>query len=121
MVEAMLALTPHPFGPDYRVLVETLARYQSKRALVVVLTDFVEGSASRELEAWLAVLARRHCVMLVALRDRLLAELDQPEPGITRGRGYRRPAPPGAGAGGGRRSGAVPALAAAGPDPGSPR
>ncbi len=90
MVEATLALTPHPFEPDYRVLVETLARYQSKRALVVVLTDFVEGSASRELEAWLAVLARRHCVMLVALRDRLLAELDQPEPGITRGRLYRR-------------------------------
>jgi uncharacterized protein (DUF58 family) len=90
MVEATLALTPHPFEPDYRVLVETLARYQSKRALVVVLTDFVEGSASRELEAWLAVLARRHCVMLVALRDRLLAELDQPEPGITRGRVYRR-------------------------------
>jgi uncharacterized protein (DUF58 family) len=89
MVEATLALTPHPFEPDYRVLVETLARYQSKRALVVVLTDFVEGSASREPEAWLAVLARRHCVMLVALRDRLLAELDQPEPAITRGRLYR--------------------------------
>jgi uncharacterized protein (DUF58 family) len=90
MVEATLALKPHPFEPDYRVLVETLARYQSKRALVVVLTDFVEGSASRELEAWLAVLARRHCVMLVALRDRLLAELDQSEPWITRGRLYRR-------------------------------
>src|SRR5260370_26176012 len=97
MVEAMLALTPHPFGPDYRVLVETLARYQSKRALVAVLTDFVEDSASRELEAWLAVLARRHCLMLVALRDRLLAELDHPDPGLTRGRVYRRapwPEPP---------------------------
>jgi len=90
MIEATLPLQPRPFEPNYRVLVETLARYQSKRALVVVLTDFVEGSASRELEAWLGVLARRHCVMLVALRDRLLAELDQREPEVSRARVYRR-------------------------------
>jgi uncharacterized protein (DUF58 family) len=90
MIEATMALRPRPFEPSYRVLVETLARCQRKRALVVVLTDFVEGSASRELEAWLSVLARRHCVMLVALRDRLLAELDQPEPEISLARLYRR-------------------------------
>jgi uncharacterized protein (DUF58 family) len=76
--------------PSYRVLVETLAQCQKKRALVVVLTDFVEGSASSELESYLAVLARRHCVLLVALRDRMLAELDEREPAITRDRLYRR-------------------------------
>ena len=43
------------------MLVETLAHHQKRRALIVVLTDFVEGSASRELEEYLAVLARRHC------------------------------------------------------------
>ena len=90
MVETTMALRTWPFEPSYRVLVETLARAQRKRALVVVLTDFVEGSASRELEAWLSVLARRHCVMLVALRDRMLAELDQREPAISLAQLYRR-------------------------------
>ncbi|MGA8566507.1 MAG: DUF58 domain-containing protein [Candidatus Binataceae bacterium] len=90
LVEATLKLRPRPFEPNYRVLAETLARHQKKGALVVVLTDFVEGSASRELESYLAVLARRHCVLLVAMRDRLLAELDVREPQIARGRLYRR-------------------------------
>jgi uncharacterized protein (DUF58 family) len=90
MVRATLALEPSTVEPNYRVLVEALARYQRRRALVVVLTDFVEGSASRGLEACLAVLARRHMVMLVALRDRLLAELDEPRPDITRDALYRR-------------------------------
>jgi len=90
IVSATLALSPFPFEPNYRVLVETLARYQKRRALIVVLTDFVEGSASRELEQYLGILAHRHLVMLVAMRDRMLAELDQREPGITRERLYRR-------------------------------
>jgi uncharacterized protein (DUF58 family) len=90
IVRATLALNPFPFEPNYRVLVETLARHQKRRALIVVLTDFVEGSASRELEEYLAVLARRHCVMLVAMRDRLLGELDDRDPSITRERLYRR-------------------------------
>jgi uncharacterized protein (DUF58 family) len=90
LVQATLDLTAHQTEPSYRVLVETLAQCQKKRALVVVLTDFVEGSASSELESYLGVLARRHCVLLVALRDRLLAELDDREPEITRDRLYRR-------------------------------
>jgi uncharacterized protein (DUF58 family) len=90
MIEATASLQPRAIEPDYRVLVETLARYQSKRALIVGITDFVEGSASRELEAWLGVLAQRHCVLLVTLRDRILAELDQPEASISRGRIYHR-------------------------------
>jgi uncharacterized protein (DUF58 family) len=90
LIEATLNLTARPWEPNYRVLVETLAQYQKKRALVVVLTDFVEGSASSELESYLAVLARRHCVLLVALRDRLLGELDEREPGISRERLYYR-------------------------------
>ncbi len=90
IVRATMPLSPFPFEPNYRVLVETLARHQKRRALVVVLTDFVEGSASRELEEYLAVLARRHVVVLVAMRDRMLAELDQRDPSITRERLYRR-------------------------------
>ena len=90
LVEATSSLAPASFEPDYRILVETLARYQKKRSLVVVLTDFVEGGASRGLEDYLAVLARRHCVMLVALRDRMLREVDEREPAISRERLYRR-------------------------------
>ena len=90
LVEATSTLESAPFEPDFQVLVETLARHQKKRALVVVLTDFVEGGASRELEDYLAVLARRHCVMLVALRDRMLAEVDERAPAISRDRLYRR-------------------------------
>jgi uncharacterized protein (DUF58 family) len=90
LIEATLQVEPRPLEPSYRVLVETLSQYQKKRALVVVLTDFVEGSASAELQSYLAVLARRHCVLLVALRDRLLAELEEREPAITRDRLYRR-------------------------------
>ncbi len=90
LIDASTRLAHFPLEPDYRVMVETLARYQKKRALVVVLTDFVEGSASRELESYLAVLARRHLVLLVALRDRLLAQLDVRAPEITRERLYRR-------------------------------
>ena len=90
LVSATSRLQPVGFEPDYRVLVETLARHQKKRALVVVLTDFVEGGASRGLEDYVALLARRHCVMLVALRDRMLREIDEREPAISRDRIYRR-------------------------------
>ena len=90
IVRATLALKPALFEPNYRVLVETLARHQKRRALIVVLTDFVEGSASRELEQYLAILARRHLVMLVAMRDRTLTELDRRDPAITGARIYRR-------------------------------
>src|SRR5580692_3999132 len=90
MLDATSSLLPSSFEPDYRILVETLARQQKKRALIVVLTDFVEGGTSRGLEDYLAVLARRHCVMLVALRDRMLREVDEREPEISRERLYRR-------------------------------
>jgi uncharacterized protein (DUF58 family) len=90
LVDATSSLGPELFEPDYRILVETLARHQKKRSLVVVITDFVESGASSELEAYLAVLARRHCVMLVALRDRMLSEVDEREPALSRERLYRR-------------------------------
>jgi uncharacterized protein (DUF58 family) len=90
MVEASARLKAAPFEPNYRVLADTLAIHQKKRALIIVLTDFVEGSASRELESYLGVIARRHVVLLVALRDRVLAEIDRRDPEITRDRLYRR-------------------------------
>jgi uncharacterized protein (DUF58 family) len=90
LIDATSALAPESFEPDYRILVETLARHQKKRSLVVVVTDFVESGASSELEAYLAVLARRHCVILVAMRDRMLREVDEREPALSRERLFRR-------------------------------
>jgi len=90
MVEAVSTLKASDVDPDYCVLAETLSRHQQKRALVIVMTDFVEGGASRELENYLSVIARRHYLMLIAMRDRILNEVDEREPDITRERIYRR-------------------------------
>jgi len=90
LVEATSPLRPAPFEADYRVLVETLARNQKKRSLIVMMTDFVEGAASGELENYLAALSRRHLVMLVAMRDPILGEADQRVDAITDEGIYRR-------------------------------
>ncbi len=79
---ATLPLEPRPEEASYWVLGEILKQRQKKRALVVVLTDFVEGGSAEELEAHLAVVARRHCVLLVGLRDRWLQRLDRPAPSL---------------------------------------
>ncbi len=62
---------------DYAALAREIAVRQRQRALVVVLTDFVEAESARLVDP-LAVLARRHRVLLVALRDPIFAELDAP-------------------------------------------
>jgi hypothetical protein len=54
---------------DYRTLAREVGARQRRRALVVVLTDFVEVDAA-SLVAPLVLLARRHRVLLVAIRDR---------------------------------------------------
>jgi uncharacterized protein (DUF58 family) len=56
---------------------------QRQRALIVVLTDFVEAEAAR-LAAPLAVLGRRHRVLLVAIRDPIFALLDPAPEGAGR-------------------------------------
>lgn len=75
LIESLRTLEPRPVEADHRVLARHLGVHHPKRALVVVLTDFVEAP-SPELTAPLALLARRHQVLLVALRDPLFDELD---------------------------------------------
>ncbi len=60
---------------DYGALVRELSLRQRQRALVVVLSDFVEAEAARVVDP-LTVLARRHRVLLAALRDPIFAALD---------------------------------------------
>jgi uncharacterized protein (DUF58 family) len=90
ILEATLALEPRAYEPSYRALAEVLQQKQKKRALIVVLSDFVEGASSPELEAYLGALARRHCVLLVGVRDRLLREIEQPHPEVSGLELYRR-------------------------------
>jgi uncharacterized protein (DUF58 family) len=60
---------------DYRVLARSLLGRRQKRSLVVILTDFAT-SDPEALVTPLALLARRHRVLLVALRDRRFDALD---------------------------------------------
>lgn len=90
ILEATLALESRPREPSYRALAEALQQKQKKRALIVILSDFVEGASGPALESYLGSLARRHCVLLVGVRDRLLQELDTPCPDVSGLQLYRR-------------------------------
>ena len=73
-VELLRPVQPRRVEADYRELVRRLAVSQRQRALVIIVTDFVEADAAMLTEP-LTVLARRHRVMLVAVRDRLYEAL----------------------------------------------
>lgn len=90
LLEATLSLAPRAAESNFRVLSELLEKNHKKRSLIVILTDFVESADALELEGYLARLARRHVVLLVALRDPILSELDQPQPDLDEAAVYRR-------------------------------
>lgn len=72
-LELLRGVQPRLVEADYRALLRALAARHRQRALVVVLTDFVEAGAAAFAEP-LAVLGRHHRLLLVALRDVLLDE-----------------------------------------------
>jgi uncharacterized protein (DUF58 family) len=74
-VDALSPVDSRLVEADYRVLARALLGRRQKRALVVILTDFAE-SDPESLVTPLALLARRHRVLLVALRDRRFDALD---------------------------------------------
>lgn len=77
LIDVLRPLQPRLVEADYRVVVRTLAARHRQRALLVVLTDVVEAGAAIFTEP-LALLGRRHRVLLVAVRDRAFAALDAP-------------------------------------------
>lgn len=79
-VEALRSVQPRLVEAEPDTLVRHLAMQRQQRALVVILTDFVEAAAAR-LVPPLVVLARRHQVLLVALRDHAYDVLD-PRSGV---------------------------------------
>jgi uncharacterized protein (DUF58 family) len=71
VIDAVWDVQPRLVEPDYARLAGHLARRQRQRALIVLLTDFAHAGALAVLEP-LAVLARQHRLLLVALRNPLL-------------------------------------------------
>lgn len=61
---------------SYIALTAALAARQRQRALVVLLTDFVDVDGP-SFTAPIAALARRHRVLLVAVRDRIYRQLEE--------------------------------------------
>ena len=79
-VDLLRAVEPAAVEPDYRALAREIVARQRRRALLIVLTDFVEVDPGA-LVGPLVQLARRHRVLLVALRDAAYDALAPPAPG----------------------------------------
>jgi uncharacterized protein (DUF58 family) len=65
---------PTPTHSDYVAAARTLLQRQSRRALVIVITNFRDED-STELSHALRLLRRRHLVLLASLRERVVGEL----------------------------------------------
>jgi uncharacterized protein (DUF58 family) len=74
-LELLQPIQPRLVEADHHALLRWVNARHRQRALVVVLTDFVEAGATA-FRAPLALLARRHRVVLVAVRDRVYRLLD---------------------------------------------
>ncbi|MGD2182359.1 DUF58 domain-containing protein [Lusitaniella coriacea] len=69
LLERLTPIQPVLLEPDYFGAVTRLVRQQARRALVVILTDVVDSTASAELLAALTRLTPRYLPFCVALRD----------------------------------------------------
>jgi uncharacterized protein (DUF58 family) len=69
ILETLTPLQPVLLEPDYRGAVSRWVNFQSRRALVVMITDIVDRTASAELLGSMVRLAPRYLPFCVALRD----------------------------------------------------
>lgn len=88
-VNALSEIQPSLFEADYRRLTREILTRQRKRAMVIVLTDFMEVDRE-ELIQPMSLLARRHEVVFVALREPILEQLEEGETQTDRWGLYRR-------------------------------
>ena len=77
-VEALSEVQASRFEADYRRMTREVLSHQRKRAMVIVLTDFMEVDRE-ELIAPMSLLSRRHEVVFVALREPILEQLEEDE------------------------------------------
>jgi uncharacterized protein (DUF58 family) len=69
LIERLTPLQPTLLEPDYLGAVTTVTSQQPRRALVVLITDLVDKTASAELLAAMARLTPRYLPFCVTLRD----------------------------------------------------
>jgi uncharacterized protein (DUF58 family) len=74
LMSELYGIQPSPTHSDYVAAAQDLLRRNSKRALVVVITNFRDED-SRELGQALRLLRSRHLVLLASLRERIVGEL----------------------------------------------
>lgn len=77
-VEALRSVQPRLVEADYGALCRGLLTQTGGRSLFVILTDFADAP-SVAVQAPLALLARRHRVLVVAVRDPVFADLSARE------------------------------------------
>ncbi len=77
LIERLTPIQPDWLEPDYFNVATTVVQQQSRRALVVMLTDLVDATASAELLSALTRLAPRYLPFCVALRDPLVDQQAQ--------------------------------------------
>ena len=75
-VDALSGIQASRFEADYRRVTREILTRQRKRAMLIVLTDFLEVERD-ELVQPMGLLARRHEVIFVALREPILDGLDR--------------------------------------------
>ncbi len=69
LIETLTPIQPALVEPDYVGTVSHLIQQQSRRALIVLITDLVDATASRELLVALGSLTPRYLPFCVMLRD----------------------------------------------------
>jgi uncharacterized protein (DUF58 family) len=69
VIERLTPLQPTLLEPDYLGAVSTITNQQTRRALVVLITDLVDKTASAELLSAMARLSPRYLPFCVTLRD----------------------------------------------------
>lgn len=69
LIEQLTPIQPMLIEPDYMGAVTTLVRQQTRRALVVLITDLIDITASTELLSALGRMTPRYLPFCVALRD----------------------------------------------------
>ena len=75
-VDALSDVQPGETEADYRRVTREILSRQKKRAMIVVLTDFMEVDREELIEP-MSLLARRHEVIFVALREPILEQLEE--------------------------------------------
>ncbi len=80
MLAQLTPIQPVLTEPDYLGAISRLVKQQTRRALVVCITDIIDPTASRELLSALLQLTPRYLPFCVALGDRQVDELAQADP-----------------------------------------